>query len=485
MSYARNTYTGNGSNTIFDISFPWNTDSPGSVVVEVAGETLAPNTYFFLNAFTQVKLNTAPANGAEVVVYRATYIEQSAVVYSPGSAIIADDLNTSNTQLLWGLQDATDAYESIADAAGPRVDQLESELNDEIQARESGDATLQGNIDAEAQARTDGLAQEASNSQYADQQLQTNIDAEASTRAQGDSSLQTQIDGIQSGTTPADAAQIQQNKTDIAANALNLQAEVGSRIDGDTNLYGGILSEAGTREAADQALQAQIDNFSGGGTDPADKAQIQTNTTQLGVVNSIIDASIYPTAVFGINNPADGNLNQDDVVNYTLLQTTDSAGLQTGVSLDSPNTITLKSNITGVGAPGRYLVELHTRALYSFGAGSGVRSLGFYMWDNAAYDYLAKSFAGTSGASTMISCNTAVPSMCSIQTVLVPSSNIDLQVYAMRWVAAATSFTDAVAEVLPALVQPTPAPAVGGSFYTGVDFGGDAWVKITRIPEAS
>ena len=512
MSYARNTYTGNGSNTIFDISFPWNTDSPGSVVVEVAGETLAPNTYFFLNSFTQVKLNTAPANGEEVLIYRSTYIAESAVVYSPGSAIIADDLNTSNTQLLWGLQDATDAYQALSDGDSAKISELDDALNQEIQDRTDGDTTLQGNINAEATTRG-----------QADDSLDGRIADEVTARQQGDAALQQQVDGIVSGTDPADKTQIQQNKDDIQTNANNLAAEVGNRITGDSNLYDGLLAEAGTRQNADQNLQDQIDNFSGGGTDPADKTQIQTNTTNIGdisqaiptpaegnqtdlqsqvlqlkgevdlnvntisIINGIVQETIFPTAIFAINNPAGGDLNQDSIVTYTQLATTDSVGLRTGVSLTSADTITLKSNITGVGPAGRYLIELHTRCLYSFGAGSGTRSLGFYMWDNAAYDYLAKGYAGTAGAATLISCNSAVPSHSTLQTLVVPTADIYLQTYAMRWQASATSFSDAIAEVLPALVpsNPSPAPAAGTGFYTNVDFQGDAWVKITRVPEDS
>lgn len=68
---------------------------------------------------------------------------------------------------------------------------------------------------------------------------------------------------------PADP-QVDQNKDDIADLDQALTTEIGARASGDQN------------------LQDQIDNFSGGGTDPADKAQIQANTDQLNAANVAI-----------------------------------------------------------------------------------------------------------------------------------------------------------------------------------------------------
>ena len=102
---------------------------------------------------------------------------------------------------------------------GPEVQEIldnatpQSELTTETQRAQLAEQTLQGNIDAEAQARANAISAETQRAQLAEQTLQTHIDNEALTRENADTLLQTNIGAEE---TRAKAAE-KQNADDIDA----------------------------------------------------------------------------------------------------------------------------------------------------------------------------------------------------------------------------------------------------------------------------
>ena len=102
---------------------------------------------------------------------------------------------------------------------GPEVQEIldnatpQSELTTETQRAQLAEQTLQGNIDAEAQARANAISTETQRAQLAEQTLQTHIDNEALTRENADTLLQTNIGAEE---TRAKAAE-KQNADDIDA----------------------------------------------------------------------------------------------------------------------------------------------------------------------------------------------------------------------------------------------------------------------------
>lgn len=98
--------------------------------------------------------------------------------------------------------------------------ELRKLIDDEVQARNIGDTTLQQAINTEKSAR-----------EQADTTLQQNITAEASAREQADTTLQ-----------------------------QNITAEESAREQADTTLQQNINAETSAREQADTALQTKIDN---------------------------------------------------------------------------------------------------------------------------------------------------------------------------------------------------------------------------------
>jgi hypothetical protein len=108
MAITSNTYTGNGSNKLFSITFPYldTTD------VDVYLNGVLQTAYSFANA-TTIEFVTAPANGVTVVLQRTTNKENLNSTFFPGSSIRASDLNENFDQLLYISQENTDVVNNL------------------------------------------------------------------------------------------------------------------------------------------------------------------------------------------------------------------------------------------------------------------------------------------------------------------------------------------------------------------------------------
>jgi hypothetical protein len=108
MAITSNTYTGNGSNKLFSITFPYleTTD------VDVYLNGVLQTAYSFANA-TTVEFVTAPGNGVTVVLQRTTQKESLNSTFFPGSSIKAADLNENFDQLLYISQENTDVVNNL------------------------------------------------------------------------------------------------------------------------------------------------------------------------------------------------------------------------------------------------------------------------------------------------------------------------------------------------------------------------------------
>jgi hypothetical protein len=115
MATTQNTFTGNGSNLgPFSFTFKWleSTD----IYVSVAGVLKTAGTHYNLqnlNYSTRTggevlfTAGNAPANGAEIRVYRQTDDTGLVATFYPGSAIRSQDLNDNFSQSLYKVQENT------------------------------------------------------------------------------------------------------------------------------------------------------------------------------------------------------------------------------------------------------------------------------------------------------------------------------------------------------------------------------------------
>jgi hypothetical protein len=103
MATTQNNYTGNGSNKLFSITFPYLDTADIDVFLNGTLQTVTTQ-YTFANA-TTIEFVAAPANGAAVRIDRSTDDSALAATFFPGSSIKAADLNADFDQTLYVVQE--------------------------------------------------------------------------------------------------------------------------------------------------------------------------------------------------------------------------------------------------------------------------------------------------------------------------------------------------------------------------------------------
>jgi len=116
MATTQNTYTGNGTNKLFNITFPYLDTTDIDVFLNGTLQTVTTQ-YFFANA-TTVEFVTAPANGATVLLSRSTDDTALQATFFPGSSIKAADLNYNFDQVLYLSQETNN---NVANAVAGQI----------------------------------------------------------------------------------------------------------------------------------------------------------------------------------------------------------------------------------------------------------------------------------------------------------------------------------------------------------------------------
>lgn len=122
MAITSNTYTGNGTNKLFSITFPYLNESDIKVYLNNALQTITTQ-YIFAN-LTQIEFVTAPTNGAVVEIQRETNSNLPEATFFAGSPIRANDLNENINQLLYLTQETQNSLDDIETIAENAVDAI-------------------------------------------------------------------------------------------------------------------------------------------------------------------------------------------------------------------------------------------------------------------------------------------------------------------------------------------------------------------------
>ena len=113
MAVTQNTYTGNGSTVLYSFTFPY----LATTDVKVKLDGVDTTAYTLANA-TTVQMNSAPSNGAKIIIYRNTDNDNKKATFYPGSAIKAEDLNNNYDQILYTVQEVdNNAMSTLGDTA--------------------------------------------------------------------------------------------------------------------------------------------------------------------------------------------------------------------------------------------------------------------------------------------------------------------------------------------------------------------------------
>jgi hypothetical protein len=106
MATTSNTYTGNGSNKLFSITFPYIDATDVDVYLNGTLQTITTQ-YTFANA-TTIEFVAAPGAGVKVDLIRSTANDTNAATFFAGSSIKASDLNDNFDQALYTRQELLD-----------------------------------------------------------------------------------------------------------------------------------------------------------------------------------------------------------------------------------------------------------------------------------------------------------------------------------------------------------------------------------------
>jgi hypothetical protein len=141
MATTSNTYTGNGSNKLFSITFPYLATSDVDVYLNGTLQTITTQ-YSFANA-TTIEFVTAPANGAVVLLDRSTDDSDNPATFFPGSSIKANDLNDNFDQTLYVVQEINNKAVKVDDPLYANKTYIDAQ--DATKVNKSGD-TMSGNL---------------------------------------------------------------------------------------------------------------------------------------------------------------------------------------------------------------------------------------------------------------------------------------------------------------------------------------------------
>ena len=363
MAVTQQNYTGNGSTTNYSFTFPYLAET--DVGVKINGTTQATTTYSFANA-TTISMNTAPANGATVIIFRNTNNDAKKATFYPGSAIKAEDLNNDFDQILYTAQEIDN---NALDTLGGNL--MKANLN-------AGNYKLI-NVAAPT-ATTDGA-----NKTYVDSTIDSKIDTALTTDVIGGQSITITDNSPGSGQITAsvtagsirgtelagdavDGTKIADDSIDsehIAAGSVDLEHMSANSVDSDQYVDGSIdlIHMSANSVDSDQYIDGSIDRVHLS-ADIIDGTKIADNAVSAEHIaaNSVGDSEIIAGSLDN-RYYTETELDAGQLDNRYYTETELNAG-----QLD--NRYFTETELTGGALDGRYFTETEADARY-FNISSG------------------------------------------------------------------------------------------------------------------
>ena len=152
MATTSNTYTGNGSNKLFSITFPYLETTDVDVYLNGTLQTITTQ-YTFANA-TTIEFVAAPANGAVVLLDRSTDDTALQATFFPGSSIKAADLNLDFDQVLYIAQETANEATTATTTAATATTTANTALSQSAAAVSTANTSLSQSTAAVSTANT-------------------------------------------------------------------------------------------------------------------------------------------------------------------------------------------------------------------------------------------------------------------------------------------------------------------------------------------
>ena len=268
MPFAEDSYTGDGSTREFNISFAYIEESHIKVALNEANitaftvDTSTNPKKVVLTALSGSATSTqettgAPKTDVAVLVYRDTPLNNPLVDYTDGSTLIADDLDTSNKQWLYLLQEQDDAQAATIQSTIAGQDAQNKKIINVADPTAAQHAATKNYVDT---ADATLLKRDGSNAMTGDLPMGDNkITGLATPTATTDASTKAYVDGlISTGSANVTAAQNAQ------AAAENARDSTLAAYDSFDDRYLGVKSSDPTTDNAGDALAAGMLYFHSG-----------------------------------------------------------------------------------------------------------------------------------------------------------------------------------------------------------------------------
>ena len=317
-----NTYTGDGTTTLFSFTFPYIDEADVKIELD---DVLQTNTYGFANA-TQIEFNTAPASGVEIYIYRETNVEQSPNVFYPGAAIRARDLNDNFTPNLYITEEArfrsneaVDASE-LAQAAATAADASATAAQTAATAAQTSATTAQTQA-AAAQAsataaQTSSAASAASAAQASSDATQAATDA-ATAISTANAASTTAASAVSTANAASTLATTADGKADTAIATANSATTTAQGA--DTKADTAIASANTANTTANNAVTTANSAVTTANTASTTANTAATNAqTALDAVGDVLDFDIIANVAAIPSSPSDAD----------AVQVTDSSGIE-------------------------------------------------------------------------------------------------------------------------------------------------------------
>lgn len=214
--------TGDGSTTDFTIPYTY---LEANDVTAFIGGVSTPFTFTSNNI---VSFATAPANGASVRILRNTDVGSLNVTYSDGGALTAEQLNDSNTQLLFGVQEAIDTANEamILDNDGKfqgQVSSINRVIKNVADPTNAQDVATKNYVDTGVTSQVTQATQQATNAAAS---ATASANSAASSAASASASSTSEVNAAASATaSSADAVSTAADAVSTSADAVSTAAD--------------------------------------------------------------------------------------------------------------------------------------------------------------------------------------------------------------------------------------------------------------------
>jgi hypothetical protein len=339
MAITSNTYTGNGSNKLFSITFPYLETTDVDVYLNGTLQTA----YTFANA-TTIEFTTAPANGATVRLQRSTDDTALQTTFFPGSSIKAADLNLDFDQVLYIAQETSNEANTATSTAASATTTANTALSQSAAAVSTANTA---SSNASAAVNTANTAStNASNAVSTANTASSNATSAVNTANTASSNATTALNTA--NTTASQFSTLSNSvytKTELNAGQLDNRYYTETELNNgalDTRYYTETEADARFYNVNTESITSTVPWTNSDGyvaTTAAIEARIITLVDEVGGFVPIANRTSFPTYNPDINNDAGTVVSIQDIVGLTHTS---------GTSTNATTTASVAVTITGI-----------------------------------------------------------------------------------------------------------------------------------------